>query len=42
MYAAAQNYGLDKQIDHDLRYDMADEFVDCVSRCGTPGNPTRW
>jgi FMN-dependent oxidoreductase (nitrilotriacetate monooxygenase family) len=30
--AAAQNYGLDKQIDHDLRYDMADEFVDCVSQ----------
>jgi len=30
--AAAQNYGLEKQIDHDLRYDMADEFVDCVSQ----------
>ena len=30
--AAAQNYGLDKQIEHDLRYDMADEFVDCVSQ----------
>ena len=30
--AAAQNYGLDKQIEHDMRYDMADEFVDCVSQ----------
>ncbi len=30
--AAAQNYGLEKQIDHDLRYDMADEFVDCASQ----------
>ncbi|HTE37193.1 MAG TPA: LLM class flavin-dependent oxidoreductase, partial [Reyranella sp.] len=28
----AQNYGLEKQIDHDLRYDMADEFVDCASQ----------
>ncbi|MET0726644.1 MAG: NtaA/DmoA family FMN-dependent monooxygenase [Leifsonia sp.] len=27
---AAQNYGLDKQIDHDLRYDRADEWVDVV------------
>jgi FMN-dependent oxidoreductase (nitrilotriacetate monooxygenase family) len=30
--AAAQNYGLDKQIDHDLRYDMADEYVDLVGK----------
>jgi len=30
--AAAQNYGLDKQIEHDLRYDMADEFIDCVTQ----------
>lgn len=30
--AAAQNYGLDKQIDHDLRYDMADEYIDLVSQ----------
>jgi len=28
--AAAQNYGYDKQFEHDLRYDMADEFLDCV------------
>ncbi|HEY2643002.1 MAG TPA: NtaA/DmoA family FMN-dependent monooxygenase [Galbitalea sp.] len=27
---AAQNYGLDKQIDHDLRYDRAQEWVDVV------------
>jgi alkanesulfonate monooxygenase SsuD/methylene tetrahydromethanopterin reductase-like flavin-dependent oxidoreductase (luciferase family) len=30
--AAAQNYGLDVQIEHDLRYDMADEYVECVSQ----------
>ena len=30
--AAAQNYGLDQQIEHDLRYDMADEYVECVSQ----------
>jgi FMN-dependent oxidoreductase (nitrilotriacetate monooxygenase family) len=29
-HAAAQNYGLDKHYDHDLRYEMADEWVDCV------------
>jgi FMN-dependent oxidoreductase (nitrilotriacetate monooxygenase family) len=29
---AAQNYGLDKQIDHDLRYDRADEWVDVVRK----------
>lgn len=28
---AAQNYGLEKQYEHDLRYDMADEYIDCVS-----------
>jgi FMN-dependent oxidoreductase (nitrilotriacetate monooxygenase family) len=27
---AAQNYGLDKQVDHDLRYDRADEWVSVV------------
>ncbi|WP_158865145.1 NtaA/DmoA family FMN-dependent monooxygenase [Leifsonia sp. AG29] len=27
---AAQNYGLDKQVEHDLRYDRADEWVDVV------------
>ena len=30
--AAAQNYGYDKQIEHDLRYDMADEYVDVTSK----------
>jgi FMN-dependent oxidoreductase (nitrilotriacetate monooxygenase family) len=30
--AAAQNYGYDKQFEHDLRYDMADEFLDCVNQ----------
>ncbi len=29
---AAQNFGLDGHIDHDLRYEMADEFVDVVTR----------
>ena len=28
---AAQNYGLERQYEHDLRYDMADEYIDCVS-----------
>ncbi len=27
--AAAQNYGLEKHIEHDLRYEMADEWVEC-------------
>ena len=26
--AAAQNYGYDKQFEHDLRYDMADEYME--------------
>ena len=30
--AAAQNFGYDKQIDHDLRYDMADEHVELCNR----------
>jgi FMN-dependent oxidoreductase (nitrilotriacetate monooxygenase family) len=29
---AAQNFGLDTHIEHDLRYEMADEFVDLVSK----------
>ncbi len=28
---AGQNYGLPGQPEHDLRYDMADEFIDCVT-----------
>ncbi len=27
---AAQNFGMDKLTEHDLRYDMADEYVDLV------------
>lgn len=30
--AAAQNFGLDKLPEHDLRYDMADEYVEVVNR----------
>jgi FMN-dependent oxidoreductase (nitrilotriacetate monooxygenase family) len=30
-HAAAQNYGLDKHYNHDLRYEMADEWIDCVT-----------
>lgn len=30
--AAAQNYGYDKQFEHDLRYDMADEYIDLVTK----------
>lgn len=29
---AAQNYGLDKQIEHGLRYEMASEWIDVVSQ----------
>lgn len=29
---AAQNYGLPKQIEHGLRYEMADEWIDVVSQ----------
>ena len=29
---AAQNYGLDQQIEHDRRYEKAEEFVDVVRR----------
>ncbi len=29
---AAQNFGLDDHIEHDLRYEMADEFVDVVAK----------
>jgi FMN-dependent oxidoreductase (nitrilotriacetate monooxygenase family) len=30
--AAAQNFGLDKLPEHDLRYEMAEEFMDCVNQ----------
>jgi FMN-dependent oxidoreductase (nitrilotriacetate monooxygenase family) len=29
---SAQNYGLDKHYEHDLRYEMADEWIDVVSK----------
>ncbi len=29
---AAQNYGLPKQIEHDLRYDMADEYIELAKQ----------
>src|SRR5471032_2738612 len=29
---AAQNFGLDEHIDHDLRYEMADEFVEVCTK----------
>jgi FMN-dependent oxidoreductase (nitrilotriacetate monooxygenase family) len=32
---AAQNFGLDEHIEHDLRYRMADEFVDLCKRLWT-------
>jgi len=30
--AAAQNFGYDKQFEHDLRYDMADEYIDLTEK----------
>jgi FMN-dependent oxidoreductase (nitrilotriacetate monooxygenase family) len=30
-HAAAQNYGLDQHVEHDLRYEMADEWMRAVS-----------
>lgn len=37
--AAAQNYGYDKHIEHDLRYDMADEFLDLVGELWNSWEP---
>jgi FMN-dependent oxidoreductase (nitrilotriacetate monooxygenase family) len=37
--AAAQNYGYDKHIEHDLRYDMADEFLDLVGQLWNSWEP---
>ena len=31
-HRSAQNYGLDKHIEHDKRYEMADEWMDCVDQ----------
>src|SRR5436190_12407226 len=32
---AAQNFGLDEHVEHDTRYEMADEFVELVSKLWT-------
>lgn len=37
--AAAQNYGYDKQFEHDLRYDMADEYIDLCSQLWDAWDP---
>jgi FMN-dependent oxidoreductase (nitrilotriacetate monooxygenase family) len=37
--AAAQNYGYDKHFEHDLRYDMADEFLDLVGQLWNAWEP---
>lgn len=36
---AAQNFGLDRLPDHDLRYDMADEYIDVVQKLWDSWNP---
>jgi FMN-dependent oxidoreductase (nitrilotriacetate monooxygenase family) len=36
---AAQNFGLDQHLEHDLRYEMADEFVDVVSQLWASWDP---
>ena len=35
---AAQNFGLDGLPEHDERYNVADEYFDVVTSCGTPGS----
>ena len=36
---SAQNFGLDRHHEHDLRYDMADEWIDAVSRLWSSWEP---
>jgi FMN-dependent oxidoreductase (nitrilotriacetate monooxygenase family) len=36
---AAGNFGMDKLPDHDLRYDMADEYMDLVNQLGDSWEP---
>ena len=36
---AAQNFGLDKHFEHDMRYDMASEWIDIVDRLWTSWEP---
>ncbi len=38
-HAAAQNYGYDKHFEHDLRYEMADEWMDCVRQLWDSWSP---
>ena len=38
---AAQNFGLDAHLEHDLRYEMADEFVEVVTQLWNRGTPMR-
>ena len=37
--AAAQNFGLEKMIEHDKRYDIADEFMDLVQQLWSSWDP---
>ncbi len=37
--AAAQNFGLDKMIEHDRRYEIADEFMDVVTQLWSSWDP---
>ena len=37
---AAQNYGRDRHLPHDERYDLADEFADVVTRLWEAWEPT--
>ena len=38
----AQNFGHDEHLDHEFRYERADEFVRTTLGCGRVGSPTRW
>jgi len=38
----AQNFGLDRHHEHDLRYEMADEWIEVVDRLWASGSPVRW
>jgi FMN-dependent oxidoreductase (nitrilotriacetate monooxygenase family) len=38
-HAAAQNYGYEKHFEHDLRYEMADEWMDCVRQLWDSWSP---
>ena len=39
---AAQNFGLDKLPPRELRYEMADEYMDVVNQLLAPGTRMRW